>query len=253
MTRPSGDGLTHDSLSRFPQENPLLEGLTPSQAYAELKDAVKAYARGFEPFDRPLKTNRSVRDWWIKVQKEPGAQVLRALAIKLYSVVPNSMHDERAMSMLTYLNGARRASQDVHSVRDQIHIRQWHRMTHKDAKARMTPVVKWRELKCQNRRELGQPSKAPAQDDLHPAADSDSDDESETVAELRSLLGDLSLSEQRRFVADESIDVTSQFLRDVLSDSQSPGEQALSTRQAAATHRRTMEDVPSHELNWDHW
>ena len=79
------------------------------------------------------------------------------------------------------------------------------------------------------------------------------DDESETVAELRSLLGDLSLSEQRRFVADESIDVTSQFLHDVLSDSQSPGEQALSTRQAAATHRRTMEDVPSHELNCNHW
>ncbi|KAI0730090.1 hypothetical protein C8Q72DRAFT_825473 [Fomitopsis betulina] len=58
------------------KRNPLLEGLTPSQAYAELKDAVKAYARGFEPFDRPLKTNRSVRDWWIKIQKEPGAQVL---------------------------------------------------------------------------------------------------------------------------------------------------------------------------------
>ncbi|KAI0710281.1 hypothetical protein C8Q72DRAFT_799359 [Fomitopsis betulina] len=125
------------------------------------------------------------------------------------------MHDERAMSMLTYLN-------DVHSVRDQIHIRQWHQMTHKDAKARMTPVVKWRELndklKCQNSCELGQPSKAPVQDDLHPAADSDSNDESETVAELRSLLGDLSLSEWRRFVADKSIDVTSQFLHDVLSD-----------------------------------
>ena len=73
------------------------------------------------------------------------------------------------------------------------------------------------------------------------------------MAELRALLGDLSLSERRRFVADESIDVTSQFLRDVLSDSQAPGEQALSTRQAAANHRRTMEDVPSHELNWDHW
>ena len=76
---------------------------------------------------------------------------------------------------------------------------------------------------------------------------------SQRLAELRSLLGDLSLSERRRFVADESIDVTSQFLGDVLSDSQAPGEQALSTRQAAATHHRTMEDVPSHELNWDHW
>ncbi|KAI0710280.1 hypothetical protein C8Q72DRAFT_903990 [Fomitopsis betulina] len=59
---------------RMLKRNPLLEGLTPSQAYAELKDAVKAYARGFEPFNRPLKTNRSVRDWWIKVQKEPGVE-----------------------------------------------------------------------------------------------------------------------------------------------------------------------------------
>ena len=65
----------------------------------------------------------------------------------------------------------------------------------------MTPVVKWRELddklKCQNPHELGQPSKTPVQDDLHPAADYDSDDKSETVAELQSLLGDLSLRATR--------------------------------------------------------
>lgn len=118
-------------------------------------------------------------------------------------------------------------------------------------------MVKWRELddklKYQNR-ELGRSSRAAAKlPDLQSTADSDSDDESETVAELRSLLGDLSLSERRRFVADESIDTSSQFLRDVLSDRAVSDEQARPVRPVAGAGNNAAEDVPAQNLDWDLW
>lgn len=69
------------------KRNPLLKDLTPAQAYVQLKEALKAYVRGFEPYDRPMKSTGSVREWWIKVQKEPGAQVLGVRARGTHSNV----------------------------------------------------------------------------------------------------------------------------------------------------------------------
>ncbi len=51
---------------------------------------------------------------------------LQALGVKIHSIHPSSMHDERAMSTITWLNSARRSAQHVKTVRDHITIRQCH-------------------------------------------------------------------------------------------------------------------------------
>jgi len=86
------------------KRNPRLAGLTPREALWSLKLELKEHRKGTDPFNRKIRKHESIQDWWIAVQKDENAQVLGALAIKLYSVVPVSMADERTVSMITWLN-----------------------------------------------------------------------------------------------------------------------------------------------------
>ncbi|RPD52677.1 hypothetical protein L226DRAFT_474064 [Lentinus tigrinus ALCF2SS1-7] len=105
--------------------NPRLADYDPSSALEAVKTELQAYAKREKPFDRSLRPGETMRDWWVKVQKKEGAHVLGALGIKLFSVVPNSMIDERIMSTVTWLNSPKRARQHVKTLRDHIKIRQW--------------------------------------------------------------------------------------------------------------------------------
>jgi hypothetical protein len=49
------------------------------------------------------------------------------IVIKLYSVVPNSMSEERTMSDMTLVNSALRNRQGVQTQVDQVQIRQYYR------------------------------------------------------------------------------------------------------------------------------
>ena len=141
-----GDLTKKDPKAIMKERNPRLAHLTPSQALAALKMELKAYATGDDPFDREFRVGETVRAWWVAVQKKQFGQVLgvyilflafatlnlltlkiQALAIKLYSIAVVSMEDERTMSVITWLNSAKRSSQDVSTVQDHVQIRDWHR------------------------------------------------------------------------------------------------------------------------------
>lgn len=128
------------------ERNPRLAGLTPREALQSMKVELKEYYKGTDPFNRKPRKNENVRDWWLAVQKDENAQVLgviksftrlvhftkvlflcQALAIKLYSVVPVSMADERTVSTVTWLNSPTRSRQDIATLKETIQIRQWHR------------------------------------------------------------------------------------------------------------------------------
>ncbi|KAG2158711.1 uncharacterized protein EDB93DRAFT_1076704, partial [Suillus bovinus] len=79
------------------ERNPRFTGLTPREALQALKVELKEYHKGADPFNCKIRKHENVRDWWLAVQKDENAQVLGALAIKLYSVVPVSMADERTV------------------------------------------------------------------------------------------------------------------------------------------------------------
>ncbi|KAI8990589.1 ribonuclease H-like domain-containing protein [Trametes punicea] len=106
--------------------NPLLAPFGPLDAYERLRKELYAYADQESPFSRVLKPEQTVLQWWRKVQRDEDAQVLGALAIKIFSVVPHSMADERLMSVITWLNGPRRAAQQVHTVANHVKIHQFY-------------------------------------------------------------------------------------------------------------------------------
>ena len=51
----------------------------------------------------------------------------QALAIKLYSMLPVLMLDERTMSTITWLNGPKHSKQKLGTLRQHIQIQQWDR------------------------------------------------------------------------------------------------------------------------------
>lgn len=53
--------------------------------------------------------------------------LIQFLAVKLFSIVPNSMADERTVSVFTWLNSRLRNAQGVGTLVEQTQIRQWHR------------------------------------------------------------------------------------------------------------------------------
>jgi hypothetical protein len=56
-----------------------------------------------------------------------GLTRFQSIAIKMYSIVPNSMSEERTMSNLTLVNSALRSRQGVQTMVDQVQIRQYYR------------------------------------------------------------------------------------------------------------------------------
>ncbi len=56
--------------------NPRLAHLDPVTALETLKSELRAFAERREPFERPLRPGQTIRDWWIKVQKDQFAHIL---------------------------------------------------------------------------------------------------------------------------------------------------------------------------------
>ncbi|OBZ75404.1 hypothetical protein A0H81_04594 [Grifola frondosa] len=59
----------------------------------DLDSQFRAYAAGYYPFSVPLADNETVLQWWQNLEKTSHADILacQILAVKLFSVVPNSM------------------------------------------------------------------------------------------------------------------------------------------------------------------
>lgn len=58
------------------EQNPLLAHLGPAQALNQLRKELRNYQKGIDPFNRRLRDNESVLDWWTAVQQDDDAQVL---------------------------------------------------------------------------------------------------------------------------------------------------------------------------------
>ncbi|KAM6503262.1 hypothetical protein JOM56_000205 [Amanita muscaria] len=86
--------------------------------------------------------------WWEKIAPIPSGDVLAILAIKIFSILVNSMPDERTNSTITWFNSKQRGSQQSRTIVDMIQIGQWHG-NHKGINSKKLgkrPVVKFRAL-----------------------------------------------------------------------------------------------------------
>lgn len=122
--------------------NPHLAARTPDEALDAFKTQFKAYSAGSPPFDRKRRLRESPRSWWEQLLTHEGADVLavkcsthsllskiltfytmQAIAVKMFSLMPTSMVDERAMSVVTWLNSPKRNRQGVATVFNHLAIR----------------------------------------------------------------------------------------------------------------------------------
>ncbi|KAF8060837.1 ribonuclease H-like domain-containing protein [Lyophyllum atratum] len=105
-----------------------------------------AYAQRSYPFNVPLGEDQDPLDWWLALEETPNAEILAAIAIKLYSAVPHSMADERTMSVVTMMNTALQNRQKVETIMAMAQIRNYYR-TQKKRKlrksARPRPILKF--------------------------------------------------------------------------------------------------------------
>ncbi|KAJ6617717.1 hypothetical protein B0H10DRAFT_1948208 [Mycena sp. CBHHK59/15] len=75
---------------------------------AILVKQITAYMYREAPFDLPCTDQSLHLHWWKAVSKDSNAYVLARLGIKLFSVVPSEMCDERTASKLTAMSTAKR-------------------------------------------------------------------------------------------------------------------------------------------------
>ena len=115
-----------------------------------LRTQLEAYWRDEWPFNQPVKDNDPL-SWWKTLAEHPYARVLAVhvklfcfclfhlstnqfgllntvqyFAIKIFSVLVNSMPDERTNLTITWFNSPIRGSQNAQTLVDMIQIGQWY-------------------------------------------------------------------------------------------------------------------------------
>ncbi|KIN98369.1 hypothetical protein M404DRAFT_10556 [Pisolithus tinctorius Marx 270] len=120
----------------------------PTCTVDELHLQIDAFWRQEHPFNRPMKDGNTLA-WWQAFKHHPGAQVLAALAVKIFSVLVNSMPDERTGSTFTWLNSPTCGNQNAQTLIDMVRIGQWykdHAQVHTAEKIPFRPMVKFRDI-----------------------------------------------------------------------------------------------------------
>ncbi|KAA1479812.1 hypothetical protein DENSPDRAFT_789582 [Dentipellis sp. KUC8613] len=138
-----------DRLQTLPDKytNPVLKEIGSAVASLELKTQVEAFWRKEYPFNESAK-DKTALEWWSSLIIHPKARVLAMLATKIFSILVNSMPDERTGSTFTWLNSALCGSQHGRTVVDMVQISQWYGI-HKASsprKASIRPTVKFRDI-----------------------------------------------------------------------------------------------------------
>ncbi|KAG8785226.1 hypothetical protein FRC12_017838 [Ceratobasidium sp. 428] len=124
------------------------------QAYAS-EDALIAalhlqymnYVRQNPPFDQH-EGALSTKEYWEAMSRHYHAQILARLALKLYSVVPNSMAEERTVSVFTKMNSKDRARQKTSTLVQMTQIKQHEQRAENLRKGvcPIAPTVRFRDM-----------------------------------------------------------------------------------------------------------
>ncbi|KAF9240690.1 hypothetical protein BU15DRAFT_73917 [Melanogaster broomeanus] len=271
---PATKGTAQTVMAR---RNPLLAKIHPTDALKSLKEQLKSYEKGYEPFNKRFRSNESLYSWWEQVQK------VLVLAMKIFAAVPVSMTDERTMSMITWLNSPRRNRQDIETLRDHIKIRHWHRTGPgaKDENIKHKPLLKWRDVESTLEKRdtsklvdkslppagraaprprletsAAKPGSGPQEDELvH--ADAEIDDGNGWLDDRRQLDPAAVGVERHMFTLGgrTDIDLSSSYLRDILSDtdmSQTPAETGNTSRRDHGSGSGITKPPPA-STDWDSW
>ncbi|KAG1760356.1 hypothetical protein EDD22DRAFT_781244 [Suillus occidentalis] len=190
----------------------------------EFRRQLEAYFHNEWPFNTPLQDGNTLA-WWNMLLPHPHARVLAALAVKIFSVLINSMPDERTGSKLTWLNSAIRGNQNAQTLVDMIQIGQWYGTKAENSKPRKEPyrpTVKFRDIDRDHLRAVATGVK-PATDNVAFDVDTghDSEDSEDSPDDVENDLVDCrkddEMPEDDFLQVDEDIHLGSPLLRDLIS------------------------------------
>ncbi|PBK74686.1 hypothetical protein ARMSODRAFT_1013681 [Armillaria solidipes] len=112
----------------------------------EFSPQLLSYSRGEYPFTDPV-GSKTVLERWEDLAKHPKARTLAFFAIKIFSVLVNSMPDERTGSKITWFNSPLRSNQKVSTLVNMIQVGQWYGIHQKEGgKSKARPTVKSRNM-----------------------------------------------------------------------------------------------------------
>ncbi|KAM6488823.1 Ribonuclease H-like domain containing protein [Amanita muscaria] len=116
------------SIEKNPDDNvyPVLKEYGAQKAADQLKAQLESFWRKEWPFTTACTEDMDPLAWWEKIAPIPSGDVLAILAIKIFSILVNSMLDERTNSTITWFNSKQRGSQQSRTIVDMIQIGQWH-------------------------------------------------------------------------------------------------------------------------------
>ncbi|KAK0220637.1 ribonuclease H-like domain-containing protein [Armillaria fumosa] len=118
------------------------KGLKAKSAKAiaeEFSPQLLAYSQGEYPISDRV-GSQTVLEWWEALASHPKACTLAFFAIKIFSVLVNSMPDERTGSKITWFNSPLRSNQKVSTL---VNIGQWYDVHQKEGKSKVSPNVKF--------------------------------------------------------------------------------------------------------------
>ncbi|KAJ7712808.1 ribonuclease H-like domain-containing protein [Mycena metata] len=127
--------------------NPDIAHRTPTEALSALRLQLKNFLDGAEPFDRKRKPDEIPREWWRKLLDRDDADILAALAVKIFSSNPVSMPDERAMSTIGWMTPKVRNRKDVSTASNHMAIRGFNRMDAAKQAPSKPVTVNWRDIR----------------------------------------------------------------------------------------------------------
>ncbi|KAF8601836.1 hypothetical protein BDV93DRAFT_607815 [Ceratobasidium sp. AG-I] len=118
---------------------------TADEIEQEFRFQFMNYARNSSPFDR-YQDSATAHAYWKKLLRHIDACILAYIAIKLFSIVPNSMAEERTVSNFTQLNTACRSRQNTRTLVQMTQIKQHHQRAKNELQSVVAPTVRFRDL-----------------------------------------------------------------------------------------------------------
>ncbi|KAJ3866048.1 hypothetical protein EV359DRAFT_79936 [Lentinula novae-zelandiae] len=181
-----------------------------------LKTQIKDFWYGHRPFNSMLNGQTSL-EWWRHLQRDSNASVIAFLAVKIFSILVNSMSDECTNSYVTWLNSPLWGNQLVGTVIDMIQVGQWYRKQDTQKAIKKQPVVGFRFIEPERLEKIKE-VEIKAAEDAEELEEEELEDENNAMDDDEEIDINTPLpARQLEFKVDRDIDLSCPALRDLIS------------------------------------
>ncbi|KAG1891136.1 ribonuclease H-like domain-containing protein [Suillus subluteus] len=228
--------------------------LSAAEIASGLRHQIEAFWCDEWPFNQQVKEGNPLA-WWESLQNHLHARVLAHLAIKLFSVLVNSMPDERTNSTITWFNSPIRGNQNAQTLVDMIQIGQWYgKHDNKDyVPSKYRPVVKFQNIEESVLRTV-QTGHADNESESTPGIDGMPDSDDEDGGDdglLESGIDERQPAQAAAFEIHPEIDIDSKALKDMVS-THPLSAVSIDSSSVLSSQAPTMVTDDSEDADWNY-